>query len=224
MEPQASAQLVELLIEISVRDFGAKNGDDFPEIILDSIPISDFISNPTNVKLALNILRRRIDILKVLNISSFAIACNTAHIMFDELQAKDSRFVSMIDEVVKRVSEKKLTKVGLLASPSTLRFGLFEHPLDELNIEIILPTKREQETIEMIIRNIISGKKLQSDKEKLTLIANTLKSRGAQGVILGCTELPLIFPKKFSLPIFNCLEILASALLRKFHGGNTIRA
>ncbi|MFH1832904.1 MAG: aspartate/glutamate racemase family protein [Candidatus Levyibacteriota bacterium] len=46
-------------------------------------------------------------------------------------------------------------------------------------------------------------------------IAKSLKRRGAEGLILGCTELPLIFPKSFEIPIFDSLEILARALLNK---------
>lgn len=45
MGPQASARLVQILVEMSTKEFGAKNCDDFPEIVLDSIPIPDFISD-----------------------------------------------------------------------------------------------------------------------------------------------------------------------------------
>ena len=104
MGPQASARLVEIIIEMSIKDFGAKNGDDFPEIILDSVPIPDFISNPGNLKSALNMLKDRIRMLSNMNISNFAIACNTAHILLDNLQSVSKvPFVSMVDEVAERV-------------------------------------------------------------------------------------------------------------------------
>lgn len=225
MGPQASAKLVEMLIEISIQDFGAKNGDDFPEIILDSVPIPDFISNPRNLKPALKMLKDRVRMLSNMNISNFAIACNTAHILLGDLQSVSKvPFVSMVDEIAKRVRIEGIIKVGLLASPSTIRFGMFEKALGKSNIEVVLPTKMQQIALEKIIKNVISGKKLKSDTSKISLIASFLKEQGAQGIILGCTELPLIFPKKFFIPIFDCLEILAGSLLRKFHGGNTIRS
>lgn len=224
MGPQASAKLVEILINKSIKDFGAKNGDDFPEIILDSVPISDFISEPESIKHALEILKERIKLLSNLNISSFAIACNTAHVMFDELQSTSKKeFVSIIDEIVDKVSKKKIAKVGLLASPSTIKFGLFDNAFQEFNIDVIIPTEREQERLEKIIRRVIRGRILESDQLNLILIADSLKRRGATGIILGCTELPLVFPKKFTIPVFNSLEILANALLLKFHEGNTIQ-
>lgn len=233
MGPQASARLVDMLIEMSTKAFGAKNGEDFPEIILDSIPVPDFISDSKNLKPALDMLKERVRLLSRMNVSSLAIACNTAHIFLDDLQSiSDAPFVSIVDELAKRVRMEGIIRVGLLASPSTIRFGIFEKALNESNIKVIIPTKKEQIILEKIIRNVISGNKLNSDTLQLRFIANSLEKKSAQGIVLGCTELPIIFPKKFSIPVFDTLEILAQALLRsknfsslhKSYGGNKINS
>jgi aspartate racemase len=75
----------------------------------------------------------------------------------------------------------------------------------------------QQRILEIIIRRVISGEIKRSDKIKLVGIAKSLEKRGAQGIILGCTELPLIFPKRFSIPIFDSLGILARALLCNYY-------
>ncbi|MFA5932567.1 MAG: aspartate/glutamate racemase family protein [Microgenomates group bacterium] len=79
--------------------------------------------------------------------------------------------------------------------------------------------------LEDIIRNIIAGKSIREDKRKLIKITESLQNRGAEGIILGCTELPLIFPKRFNIPVFDSLNILANALLKfnyeKKRGGKT---
>lgn len=77
------------------------------------------------------------------------------------------------------------------------------------------PLVAQQRTLEEIIRKVIAGKIKRSDKVELAKIAKTLEKRGARGIILGCTEFPLVFPKRFDIPVFNSLEILARALLRK---------
>lgn len=69
--------------------------------------------------------------------------------------------------------------------------------------------------LEQIIRNVIAGKNTRLDNLELIKIAKSLVNRGAEGIILGCTELPLIFPKKFEIPVFDSLEILARALLKR---------
>ena len=157
MGPQASVRLVEMLIEISTKDFGAKNGDDFPEIILDSVPIPDFISNSGNLRPALNILKDRVRMLNNMNVSNLAIACNTAHILLDDLQSVSKvPFVSVVDEIANRVRIEGITRVGLLASPSTIRFGIFEKTLSKSHIEVVLPTEGQQVALEKIIKNVIS--------------------------------------------------------------------
>lgn len=75
----------------------------------------------------------------------------------------------------------------------------------------------QQGTLEEIIRKVIAGKIKRSDKVELVKIAKSLKKRGARGIILGCTEFPLVFPKRFDIPVFNSLEILARALLRNYY-------
>lgn len=79
--------------------------------------------------------------------------------------------------------------------------------------EFIKPSNFQLKILEEIIRKVIAGEIKRPDKIKLVEIARSLQKRGAQGIILGCTELPLIFPKKFEMPVFNSLEILARALL-----------
>lgn len=218
MGPQASAYLLNLLIKLSVKEFGAKNDDDFPEILLDSVSIPDFISNHARENDALKLLKERVSFLNKIQPLCLAIACNTAHILLPELQkVSNAPFISIIEEVVNSVGKAGLKKAGILATPVTLKSGLYQNTFSKLSIECVEPQNRELKVLEIIIRNIIAGLSNNKDKDLLVAIANKLIDRGAEGIILGCTELPLIFPKKQSFPIFNSLEILAMSLLRKYY-------
>lgn len=128
----------------------------------------------------------------------------------------------MIDEVVKKVRGDKIQKIGILGTPSTIKSKLYQSALEKQGIKVFLPSPPQIDTLEEIIRNIIKGDSEKSDAQKLKNIADSLMKRGATAVILGCTELPLVFPKKYSLPIYNSVEILSKALLRKYFQGNTI--
>ncbi|MCL5439207.1 MAG: amino acid racemase [Patescibacteria group bacterium] len=217
MGPQASVYMHKMLVELSARYFNAKNNEDYPEIIIYSIPIPDFISNKVNKRKALIMLKKRVAEINKLSVSQIGIACNTAHLLLGELQnISKTPFVSIIDEVNKTVGPK-IKKVGLLASPTTIKSYLYQNVLEKKRIEIITPSLIELEILEKIIRKVIRGKITKKDQITLRSIANSLKDRGAEGIILGCTELPLIFPPKFSLPVFNSVEILAMALLRKYY-------
>ncbi|MDO8570343.1 MAG: aspartate/glutamate racemase family protein [Candidatus Daviesbacteria bacterium] len=127
MGPQASAHLVKLLVDKSAKEFKAKNCEDFPEIILDSMPHPDFIASRQNSKIVVEMLKERIKNMEKMNVSVFALACNTAHIMLNLLKvASKTPFISMIDEVVKQVEGMEIKKIGLLASPTTFKSGLFQ--------------------------------------------------------------------------------------------------
>lgn len=218
MGPQASAHLLDLLISLSIKKFGAKNDDDFPEILLDSVSVPDFISNQSQKKKSLEILRKRVRFLNQIKPSYLAIACNTAHILLADLQSvSKAPFISLIDEVTNSVAKAKLKKVGILGTPVTIRSGLYQRALQKLGIEFIKPSEIELRILEGIIRKVIAGLASRKDKALLLVIANRLRKRGAQGIILGCTELPLIFPKKQKFPVFDSLEILAEALLRNHY-------
>lgn len=163
-------------------------------------------------------LERRVRLLNRLDIACFSIACNTAHILLYRLE-KVSKvpFISMIDETVKQVHKDNKKKVGLMGTPSTIKSCIYQKVLKSYGISVVIPSKKQIVILESVIRNIISGKDLLSDRKRLILIANSLKEKGVQGIILGCTELPLIFPDEYSLPVYNSTKILAKALLRKYY-------
>lgn len=224
MGPEASGYLYKLLIDLAIKEFEAKNNDDFPEIILQSVPVPDFISNDKSRDEALKMLEKRVKKANKLDISCIAIACNTAHILLPQLQAgSKAPFISMIDETVKQISRNNIKKVGLMGTPSTIKYGLYQAALGKNGISMILPSQRQIKILEKVIRNILKGRILTKDNGDLKEIADALKSQRVQGIILGCTELPLVFPAKYCLPVYNCVEILARALLQKYYKQNTMK-
>lgn len=218
MGPEASGYLYKLLIDLAIKEFGAINNDEFPEIHLYSVPVPDFILNNKARQKALEMLKQRVKLVNKSNVSYLSIACNTAHFLLPELQ-KVSKvpFISMIDETAIQVYKDGRTKIGLMGTPSTIKYGLYQTALSEYGISVFVPSEQQIITLEKIIRNILRGKILVGDKNKIVSIANSLMKKGAEGIILGCTELPLVFPKGYSLPVYNSVEILATALLRRYY-------
>ena len=86
MGPEASLYMYKLLIQFSIKYFSAKNNDDFPGIILHSIPVPDFISNRSERQIAFEMLKQRIIQTNNCNILYLAIACNTSHVLIKKLQ------------------------------------------------------------------------------------------------------------------------------------------
>lgn len=163
-------------------------------------------------------LKQKVRLVNKSNAGCMSIACNTAHILLPELQEISKvPFVSMIEEVAKQVDEDGRKKVGLLGTPSTIKYGLYQDALKKYGISTEIPSRKQIIMLERAIRNVLSGKIFEVYAKQLEKIANNLKLKGAEAVILGCTELPLAFPKRYPLPVYNSVKILAMALLRKYY-------
>ncbi|MDO8486733.1 MAG: aspartate/glutamate racemase family protein [Candidatus Curtissbacteria bacterium] len=71
--------------------------------------------------------------------------------------------------------------------------------------------------IDSVVRKVISQEVSGNDVLRLANVADNLVKKGAEGIILGCTELPLVFPKDFQLPVFDSIEILSRGLLARYY-------
>jgi aspartate racemase len=219
MGPYASSHFYELLLRKSNSIYKAENNDDYPEVVIDSVPVPDFISDTNKLDVAKEMLVTRVRKLDKFGCTTLAMVCNTGHIIYPDL-AKESKhnFISMIDLVAKEAKRKKLKRVGILATKTTIRIGIYKNALAQLNIEAIDPTIEMQENHERIIRSIVAGEVAKADKEKLYLMTKEfIDSNKLDGIILGCTELPLIFPKERFNNVLDCLDILADGLLNRYY-------
>lgn len=217
MGPQASIELNRMLIEKSVQNYGAKDNDSFPDILINSIPVPDFISNETHKEKALKILKVRVKRMDAFGVGTLCIACNTAHILLPDLQKITSTpFISIIDEVHKIVIGKKYKKVGLLATITTYKSKLYENKLTEC--QVIKPKKSMQQLFDRSIRNVIGGKDRLKIQQKIApVIYSFIKENSLEAIILGCTEIPLIVPSDLPVPVINSLDVLAEALLKHYY-------
>ncbi|MFA6519055.1 MAG: amino acid racemase [Candidatus Shapirobacteria bacterium] len=199
--------------------FGATNNNDYPEIIIDSIPVPDFISDTFKLEEARKMLVSRTRKLINFGTNVQAIACNTAHLLYPELSSiPNANFISMIDVVAQRAIKLGVKRIGLLATPTTIKMRLYQDKLNPFGIDTFVLSTNGQKMYEIIIRSVLAGKSDQQQIDCLYKTANDLSNRfKLEAIILGCTELPLVFPKaKFKIPILDSLDILADSLLANY--------
>ena len=84
----------------------------------------------------------------------------------------------------------------------------------EIRVEVL--SRKEVDRLGVLIRKIIEGRKNEARGEVVQM-ATRLKERGVDGLILGCTEIPLVFPKNFGLPVVDSLEVLAKELVKRYY-------
>ena len=217
MGPDASARLYSQMIAMARDEFGVRENHEYPEIVLQSVPVPEFFSNEEKKPEALKMLKDRIKKLTRQPLCGLAVACNTAQIVLEELeQVNGFKMVSIPEEVSKVAAKKKYKKVGLLGSPTTILSGVYQTEFLDKEIEVELPENGYIEELGKIINKIVAGK-VKGVEKKLVKIADNLKERKVEAVILGCTELPIVFPKNYSLPVLDSVEILGRSLLSKYY-------
>ncbi len=140
------------------------------------------------------------------------ICTNTMHKMANDIEEKlDIPLLHIADAAAKSINEKKISKVGLLGTKFTMERNFYKNRLKEHDIDVIIPWEEEREIVHNTIYNeLIDGVILDESREKFQNIIQNLYARGAEGVVLGCTEIPLLIKEKDSpVPVFATTELHA---------------
>jgi aspartate racemase len=125
------------------------------------------------------------------------IPCNTAHAFVDKIQKHLSiPIISMLEEVVNHIKKnyKKTKKVGLLATSGTINSGIYHKSFEKSGVRLISPDEENQKYVMDAIygqKGIKAGYLVGECKDSLLKASEYLVKKGAQIIILGCTELPL---------------------------------
>jgi aspartate racemase len=149
------------------------------------------------------------------------IPCVSAHFFLSRLTRKlRLPILSMIEETVACIARHQppLARLGLLAAAGTIRAGLFQDRLLGAGIESLLPGSQDLQTVQadiFRIKDTKSGRARGPVRKEILEVASRLVERGAQAMIVGCTELSLIIQAgDLPVPIFDALNILAIAAIR----------
>lgn len=130
--------------------------------------------------------------LEELSVSYIAIPCITAHYFYYEISSKlKTPLIDAVDETLLYLKEYGINTVGLMATRGTIATDLFQAKAEDYGIKIIVPDEYEQDCIDNIINNNIKANK-PIDIEKFDLVSNNLRSKGANIIVLGCSELSII--------------------------------
>jgi aspartate racemase len=142
------------------------------------------------------------------------IGTNTMHKIAPEVQARiDVPLLHIADITAKAILAAGLSKVGLTGTRFTMEEAFYKERLAEHGIECVIPAQEERDDIHRIIfSELCQGVIDVGSKQRFLQCMASLEQRGAQGVILGCTELPLLVDQRDStLPLFDTTRLHAMA-------------
>jgi len=145
------------------------------------------------------------------------LGANTIHMMATFIQERISiPLIHIGEETAKVIAAKGLKKVALLGTKVTMEKNFYRDKLAEFGINTIVPDPDDREYINMTIFQEFS-KEIFTDeaRDKYSAIIAKMVKQGAEGIILGCTEIPLLLKQEdFNIPLFNTTEIHVDAAVK----------
>ncbi len=166
-----------------------------PEIVIISISIDrvrEFVKRGDFSRLA-DYIASYVRPIESMGIKNVAIAANTPHLAADKLKERISpTLIHILEAVERKINSLGVTTIGLLATGSTIKYRLYHNYFENKGIKIITPTNSMQRVLDQIIENLTVGLLDTRAKLKISPIIMSLIGRGAEAIVLGCTELPLV--------------------------------
>ena len=151
--------------------------------------------------------------LEIAGANIIILCTNTMHLCSTKIIENTSiPFLHIAKATGEEIIKREIKKVALLGTKFTMEKDFYKNILiEDFGIAVIIPLQEERNKIHDIIYNeLVHGQINSSSREIYKEIINNLKKRGAEGVILGCTEIPLLISESdVSIPIFDTTKIHA---------------
>lgn len=209
--PMATAYFMQLVIEMTE---ASKDQEHIPMIIYNCPQIPDrtgFLLGNTKENPGPQIIECGKTLAEA-GAELLAIPCITAHALFPEIEKElEAPVLHIIRETAEYLKKEGVRKVGLEATDGTVQTGVFQKELERQGIEVVLPSKEKQEMVMHIIyNNVKAGRRV--DMERFEQIEDELHKKGAEVIILGCTELSMVSrDEKIGHGYLDAMEVLARA-------------
>ena len=145
------------------------------------------------------------------------IATNTMHKVAEQVQAATNLpLIHIADATADAIKQQGLTKIALLGTQFTMTEDFYKQRLIDASLQVLIPdTDARAEVHRIIYDELCQGQLLASSRQYYTQVINELAAQGAEGVILGCTEIGLLISQADSpIPVFDTTAIHAAAAVQ----------
>jgi aspartate racemase len=197
VSPESTATYYEYITREYTRRYGNYG---YPEIIIYSVNFQEFVDwqNQGRWNLA---AEKMIEVFKALEKAEAdfgLIASNTMHMVFDKVQRKISiPLLNIIDATAEAINKDGIKTVGLIGTIFTMKEDFYKTGLEIRGITTLVPDRNDQEFVNSVIyEELTRGIIKPESREGYVKVVKKLKKKGAEGIVLGCTEIPLLINEK----------------------------
>jgi len=215
MSPESTIAYYEYITRTYTERFGNYG---YPDIIIYSVSFQPYVDWPNQGRwdLVARGLSDAAQKLVAAGADFIVIATNTMHLVLDEVQASVSvPILSLLDAVSDAILARGLRTVGLLGTRFTMEKTFYQQALGRRGIAVLVPNADDREYVNRVIYDeLVAGQIREESRDQFVAIIHKLRNRGAEGVILGCTEIPLLISEADAgMPLFDTTTIHAEAAL-----------
>lgn len=218
--PLATAYFMELVIKKTPAE---RDQDNIPMIVFNDPQIPDrtaFILDRTQPD-PLPEMERVVLWLEDAGADYIAIPCNTAHFFYEQINAAaHAPVLNIMRETTSRIVETygERATIGLLATDGTLTSGVFQNYLSEAGLSVVAPSDEDQAGIVMPLIYDRIKRNLPYDPAELLDLAQRMHENGCDAVIVGCTELSVVYQDLAAKPAYliDAMDVLADRCVRYY--------
>ncbi|WP_319803212.1 aspartate/glutamate racemase family protein [Brachybacterium subflavum] len=185
-------------------------------IVLDSVDFAQIeaMQEAGDWDAAGRLLAERARALEAAGADLLVLCTNTMHLVADAIEAAvDIPLLHLVDITAGAVSRASLSRVGLLATAFTMEQGFYVERMREHGIDVIVPDAEDRALVHRVIyEELVVGVVSETSRREYQQVIQRLVDRGAQGIILGCTEIELLIGADDApVPVFPTTRLHAQA-------------
>ena len=215
VSPESTIYYYEFITREYIRRIGNFS---YPEIIIYSVTFQEFVDLSHQEQWD-TLTQKIIEIfekMKAVGADFGLIAANTLHVLFNKVNSRSPiPLISIIKATAETIKDENLSTVGLLGTKLTMSKDFYKKGLKKEGITSLVPEQEDQEIINKIIFDELTKGIIKSEsKDKIIRIIERMKRKKVEGIILGCTELPLLIKEDdCDIRLFNTAQIHAEKAL-----------
>lgn len=216
MGPRSTAPFIDLIIDECQFQYGAKYDEEFPKMMIYSLPTPFYIDRPINHELMKKTIIEGLQKLESIDVSFIVMPCNSAHIYFKEL--KESINVPLLNIVEETVRQLPVVsqKVTLFSTSPTFESQIYQKGIIDGGHEFVFK-KEWQVKLNNLIQNIKIDKENTENINIWNEIIGEVKKESIESIVIACTDLNVLLEKVHpSINIIDSSKCLAESVVSNY--------
>ena len=216
MSPESTVEYYRYITRAYTQRYGDYG---YPEVLIYSVSFQSYVDWPEHDRwdLVAQGLSEAAGRLQAAGADCIVIATNTMHLVYDQVQASVTvPVLDLLDAVGDAILARGIETVGLLGTRFTMEKTFYRDALARKGVSVIVPDAEERAYVNAVIYDeLVAGQIRDESRAEFVALIQRLAARGAEGVILGCTEIPLLVSERDAgMPTFDTTVLHAEAALR----------